>query len=170
MPIPISPVAQISAPFSFTMQAVSIPLSIDSTASAAVIAGPLFILNVPFLTLQFIKLEDCVTAIASSSAFIPASATITCAPAESAIVLIAAPPLRKFLTIWTVTSCLKRLTPSSTTPWSPAKTHTNLLFEPLLDRGLSFSVIATTSFANSSSLPKLPLGFISLLSLFSAIL
>ena len=37
---------------------------------------------------------------------------------------MAAPPAQKLATIWAVTSCGQGVTPSATTPWSPANTAT----------------------------------------------
>ena len=61
---------------------------------------------------------------ASSSVATPTSTTITRAPVWRASTLIAAPPARKFWTIWAVTSCGHGVTPSASTPWSPANTAT----------------------------------------------
>ncbi len=89
---------------------------------------------------------------------------MTSAPACLARTFMPAPPLRKFNTICLVTSFGKAETPSSATPWSPAKV--NITF--LSITGIVFSVIATSLLANSSSLPRLPNGFVRLSSLFCA--
>ena len=54
----------------------------------------------------------------------PTSTTTTVAPAWRASTLMAAPPVTKLATIWAVTSWGHDVTPSATTPWSPANTAT----------------------------------------------
>ena len=54
----------------------------------------------------------------------PTSTTSTRAPIWRASTLMAAPPAQKLATICAVTSCGHGVTPSATTPWSPAKTAT----------------------------------------------
>ena len=54
----------------------------------------------------------------------PTSTTTTSAPTCRARTLMAAPPAQKFATICAVTSWGHGVTPSATTPWSPAKTAT----------------------------------------------
>src|SRR3989304_5600189 len=90
--------------------------------------------------------------------------TTTSAPACLANTLIPAPPSRKFRTICGVTSFGNADTPSSATPWSPAKVKIAFLFST----GSRFSMIATTLAANSSNLPRLPCGLVRLSSRFCA--
>ena len=94
----------------------------------------------------------------SKSKSTPMSTTTTAAPACLASTFIPAPPEMKFITIWRVTSFGNAETPSSATPWSPA--NVNMVF--LSRVGRSSPVMATMRLANSSSLPMLSLGFVSI--------
>ncbi len=114
-PIPMSPVPIMSNPLSFSDSTISMPLSIESTASSLDMAGPQAMFFVPGPTFLIKSLGS-----SMSSQATPISTTTTLAPMCLARTFIAAPPWRKLLTICDVTSLGYALTPSSTTPWSAA--------------------------------------------------
>ena len=116
LPMPTSPVAMMSRPFSSSSSTRRMPLSIARTASSRVIAGPCAMLAVPMRILSWRM------SAALRSALTPTSVTMTRAPTCRPMTLMPAPPATMLRTIAGVTSAGKALTPSATTPWSAAMT------------------------------------------------
>ena len=122
LPMPMSPVPTMSAPFAISFVAIAMPSSRQRRACSIDIAGPFAMLAVP------LPIESEISSwLAGSAEATPASMMTTLAPTCRASTLIAAPPLRKLCTIWAVTSCGYALTPSAATPWSPAASTITLL-------------------------------------------
>ena len=142
LPMPISPVTRQSAPSATSCSAIKAPTSSAASASAVLMAGSVVRLPVPERTLAERKPATATAGAAPAAAAAepptppaaasrpgigvatPTSTTMTRAPTSRAMTLMAAPPARKFATICAVTACGHGVTPSLSTPWSPAKTAT----------------------------------------------
>src|SRR4051812_37116128 len=119
----MSPVSRQSAPSSTSRSATPMPTSSACVASSGVIAGPTVRSRVPRRTGCDHRPSAAGRSVPSSVAM-PTSTTTTRTPACRASALTAAPPARKFATIWAVTSCGHGVTPRAWTPWSAANTAT----------------------------------------------
>ncbi len=146
LPIPISPVASSSTPFSISAAATSIPASTAARACSLLMAGPVAISPVPGPTRRTFRRGS------STGLTIPTSTQITLAPACLVRTLIAAPPSRNPRTICRVTSWSATLTFRAATPWSPAQVMTALFSRT----GFTSPVIPAIFTATSSSMPRLP--------------
>ena len=100
LPIPMSPVPMMSAPPSAASSAMLTPAITHTSACSLVMAGPLAMSAVPRPTPTTRR-----SGWAGSGVATPASTITRSTPAFRAMALIAAPPARKFNTIWAVTSC-----------------------------------------------------------------
>ena len=152
-PIPMSPVTSIRAPDASACAATSTPTSSAAAASVGVMAGSRARLPVPRRTVRRTSVSDS----SGIGVATPTSTTTTRAPAHSARMLMAAPPEQKLATIWAVTSWGHGVTPSATTPWSPANTAT---VTGAGSGGGHIPAIAHSCTPMSSNFPSEPLGFV----------